>query len=78
MAYTEARLVYEGSEEEFEVFTSFGALMAAMRKWQRRARANTGCTEIYLLHHDHPETEELCECIQFEQDLRPTWRWEAR
>lgn len=73
MSYYQTDLVIAGAVDESEAFDTEPELEAYVAQLDLVASAHTEPMALYVLHHDHEPTE--CECIQFEQDLRPAHEW---
>jgi len=75
MGYTEVTIIYDGALESEETFKGFDTaeLKAYLEAQKKEASTGEGITEIYVLEHEHDESEEDCTCVQYLQSHHPMW-----
>ena len=70
MRYIELSVVIDGAEDFFGSFTNEGALEAKIKEYTDDPHPY-GLTEIYVVVHAHPMTDEECACVQYLQSHKP-------
>lgn len=77
--YTEVTIICDGALESSESFKGFDTaeLEAYLEKEKNEALEAAGLTgietEIYVMEHEHDESEEDCSCAQYLSDHHPIW-----
>jgi hypothetical protein len=74
-AYADVSVVVDGALEEEHRFTDEALMTDYIRTVQDEAEGHGYRTEVFILEHDHEPAE--CECIQYVQDHKPAYTFNA-
>lgn len=77
-SYADVDVIVDGALAHQKTFTDHAALTSFIEQERDAAVADGLWTEVYILWHEHPMTDEECTCAQYATDHHPDFEWNAR
>jgi hypothetical protein len=80
MSYAEVTVIVDGAQDDVATFATDDAVsyadMLAYIAGQGEMAASDGLpTEVYVLWHDHPLSDQDCCCVQYVSNHHPDYSW---
>ena len=77
MTYADVSVIVDGALDESETFFDCLVMGEYLESIQSEAKSHGYPTSVFVLYHEHEETDEGCDCIQYLQDHHPWWTNES-
>jgi hypothetical protein len=75
--YAEVSVIVDGALEEAETFHDYLLLEEYVRTIESDAADHGYPTEVYVVAHDHSPDVDECGCVQYLQDHKPQYAYNA-
>jgi hypothetical protein len=71
--YADVTVVVDGAVDSEERFYDYALMDEFIRSVEEDAKADSYPTEVYIVYHEHKETEDECSCVQYLTDHHPAY-----